>query len=578
MKWVSSPVAVLLIALACGAFSAASAGAATIEVTSTMDGSFDDVGCDLRDAINAANLNEDVGECPGDSAGADTILLEGGEEYVIERHGVDNANAEGDFDIEGPVTIKATGSGLATVDANNVFSAGGAQDADRVFEVRPEAGSVTLERLKITGGFFEVPPLGIFIGGGGVYSQADLTLRDSEVVGNKVIGIPYLAGGGVFTEGPLGKLTIEGSTIADNSLESINSGKSQQAVGAGIAAINGAKDLTIVNSTIAGNTIIRGTGAEGTLIGGGIYASAVRTGAPATLRSVTIVRNTAENVGGAEFNSVTMSGTIIAANTTSLSDSSECRTTAAPVSLAGNLVGAAEAAGGCDFGNGGDLYGTKGAPIQPNLGTLVNNGGLTRTPAPNSGSPAIDLGGPCPETDQRGLFRAAAPPCDAGAVEVGASATPPKEPEGPKEPQGPAAPTPPAQPAPAAPTRPALAAGLALASKPKLSGSAHGRLTVDSGILASCPAGGPACSGRLTAAPPVAPKKGSGKPRSFGAAKISLAPGASQTVTLKLTAAASGLAREAGKLRLKLAASLEAAGVTPATATRTATVKPPAAG
>jgi CSLREA domain-containing protein len=564
MKSIPRHLAVLALAIALPALFAAGAGAATIQVTSTMDGSIDDIGCDLRDAVQAANTNTAVGGCNGDSAGADTILLEGGKTYKIERHAVDDTNAKGDFDIAGPVTIRATGAGLATVDANNVFGAGGNPNADRVFEVLSEAGSVVLERLKITGGFYEVPPEGIFIGGGGIYSQSDLTLRETEVVANKVIGVPYLAGGGVFTEHSLGRLTIEGSTIADNKLESINSGKSQEAVGAGIAAINGAKGLTIVNSTIAGNSIIRGTGAEGTLTGGGIYAAAKRTGAPASLQSVTIVRNTAENVGGAEFNSVTMAGTIIAGNTTTLPTSLECQNGSATASLGGNLIGSAEGGTGCNFGNPGDRYGTKAAPIAPNIGTLIGNGGLTRTAVPNTGSLAIDLGGPCPATDQRGLFRFAAAPCDAGAVEVGASATPPGRP-----------PPPGSTPAPP-PTLP-LAARLAVSGKPKLTGPPQGRLILSSGLLATCPAGGPACSGRLAAAPPLLPKRGSGKPRTYGSEPISLAPGTSKTVTLKLTALASALAREAGQLRVRLTASLSAAGVTPAAATRTAIVKPPGA-
>ena len=55
----------------------------------------------------------------------------------------------------------------------------------------------------------------------------------------------------------------------------------------------------------------------------------------------------------------------------------------------------------------------------------MTNGGLTRTHAPNPGSPAINRGGTCPATDQTGLFRYIAAPCDAGSVEIGATATPP---------------------------------------------------------------------------------------------------------------------------------------------------------
>src|SRR5262249_7194019 len=67
-----------------------------------------------------------------------------------------------------------------------------------------------------------------------------------------------------------------------------------------------------------------------------------------------------------------------------------------------------------------DLVGAHGSPIVPNVGTLVDNGGPTRTIALNPGSPAINRGGTCPDTDQRGFFRPPAAPCDAGAFEVGA--------------------------------------------------------------------------------------------------------------------------------------------------------------
>jgi hypothetical protein len=407
--------------------SPAGARAATITVTSTMDGSIDDVGCDLRNAIDAANANTTVGECDGDQAGADTILLQGGKTYTIERHGVDDANAEGDFDIEGPVTIKATGVGLATVDANIVSGAGGNPDADRVFDVLFESGSVVFERLKITGGLVQVPPIGIFEGGGGIFSESDLTLRESEVVGNSVSGTAFIAGGGVFTESVLGKLTIERSTIAENQVRTSNGGLSQRAVGGGIAAFNGAQALDIVNSTISGNTVVR-AGGEAIPFGGGIYAGNQFDGAPVSLQSVTVTRNSAENAGGVELATATLGGTIIAGNTTASPTSTECEIRTGSTSAGANLIGAAEAAIGCNFGRADDRYGTKAVPIPPNLGTLMNNGGPTRTELPNAGSLAIGLGGSCPAVDQRGLFRTPVGPCDAGAVEVGATTSLPSPP------------------------------------------------------------------------------------------------------------------------------------------------------
>jgi hypothetical protein len=51
----------------------------------------------------------------------------------------------------------------------------------------------------------------------------------------------------------------------------------------------------------------------------------------------------------------------------------------------------------------------------PQLAALADNGGPTETMALAAGSPAIDVGTSCPDTDQRGMPRNG--PCDAGAFE-----------------------------------------------------------------------------------------------------------------------------------------------------------------
>jgi Ca2+-binding RTX toxin-like protein len=81
-----------------------------------------------------------------------------------------------------------------------------------------------------------------------------------------------------------------------------------------------------------------------------------------------------------------------------------------------NLIGNAS---GCDFVEAtGDLVGTAAAPIDPLLGPLALNGGLTPNHELLTGSPAIDAGDPteAPPIDQRGLPRDALP--DIGAFEV----------------------------------------------------------------------------------------------------------------------------------------------------------------
>ncbi len=65
-----------------------------------------------------------------------------------------------------------------------------------------------------------------------------------------------------------------------------------------------------------------------------------------------------------------------------------------------------------------DLAGTAGAPINPLLGSLTNNGGITMTMALLPGSPALDAGDDTlTGTDQRGFSRKSGFHVDIGAYE-----------------------------------------------------------------------------------------------------------------------------------------------------------------
>jgi CSLREA domain-containing protein len=413
---------------------AGSAGAATIVVGSTQDvenGSFDDPGCTLRDAIQAANTNtSDPNGCNGDTAGADTIVLQGGKTYSLSLHAVDDTNAKGDLDITGPLTIRSSGPGLATIDAGSNTFPGPAIGADRAIQVLPTAGSVTLEGLEITDGFVEWNSKASFSGGGGILNESQLTVRDSEVAFNKVQGTGYLDGGGIYSRGSLARLTVIDSTVADNSVVS-NAGSEGEGAGGGIASYESSPELTMINSTVSGNKSRGSLSTTG--IVGGILAGDAGNHPTATLTHVTISGNEADYIGGIEIFAGTMTGTIVAGNIDSVGAFPQCYGGA--TSGGGNLIGEnGLGAGDCNYKGPGDLVGSHEAPINPNLGTLVDNGGLTRTQVPNPGSPAIDRGSTCPETDQRGFFRAAGGACDAGAVEVGATLDPPLSP--PSEPPG----------------------------------------------------------------------------------------------------------------------------------------------
>jgi hypothetical protein len=413
---------------------ASTASAATIVVQEDVDSnSFDASGCGLREAVEAANLNTDFGGCNGDTAGADTIVLQSGHTYDLNNFGpVDDSNGTatihgtGDLDVKGPLTIRADGSGLATIAGN---ASGPLANRDRVIQVHDPGGPLTLDHLKITGGWVQQAGS---VGGGGILSAQPLTITNSEITGNHVeAATAATLGAGIYVRGPLGSLNISNSAITANTGQAAGGGET---VGGGIAAYDGATSLTMTNDTISGNTV---TGAAA-MVGaaGGVFAGDGGHPVPATLSFNTITANQALNPGGSltggiEMFSGTMTGNIVAGNTDPFDASPDCY--GFPTSGGRNVIGDPGDTEGCDFTglNAGpnDLVGmdvdnvNDGATVNANLGALVNNGGPTPTRALNPGSPAINRGGTCPATDQRGFFRAPAAPCDSGAFEVGATPT-----------------------------------------------------------------------------------------------------------------------------------------------------------
>jgi hypothetical protein len=424
----------------------AGAGAATVTINTSADEFNTGASCALREAVEAANTNATVSGCPGDSGGGtglDTILLQGGQTYTLSlRNAVDDdTNAFGDLDITGGggTIIRRTGAGLATIDAGNTIAPFGPPDnqRERVLDILSGAGGVTLEGVKVTGGA-DMSGAGTGIAGGdggGIRSRAPLTLTDSEVTGNEIGsyfgGFNNFGGGGILIRNP-GSLTMSGSTVAGNRSKANTSNGNDSALGGGIS-MDSNTNLTATNSTIAGNTIDSSGNTANKSYGGGVMWYGGIGGGKMNLTNVTIANNSA--IGGVapdlegagieiiESNgttsNVTLTNTILAGN--HAPDNEDCGQLAADddwTSGGNNVIGDST---DCDH-NGGtnDVFFSN-----PNLGTLSNYGGDTRTMLPNPGSPSINRGGTCPATDQRSLFRYISPPCDTGAVEVGATSTPP---------------------------------------------------------------------------------------------------------------------------------------------------------
>ena len=124
-----------------------------------------------------------------------------------------------------------------------------------------------------------------------------------------------------------------------------------------------------------------------------------------------------EAQGGGIFNS---GGTISAVNTIIAANIAQNFSTQPASEIGPDVFGPIAAANHDLVGNGagsnlspdanGNLVGTNSAPINPDLGTLADNGGQTETLAPAPGSPAIAAGTSTglPATDQRDLLRTAA--------------------------------------------------------------------------------------------------------------------------------------------------------------------------
>lgn len=227
-----------------------------------------------------------------------------------------------------------------------------------------------------------------------VFGTSKVTLENVTIAGGSVLG----SGGGLRNTG--GEVTITGSLFTRNAATN----------GGAIANLAGSVSLT--NSTLSTNT---STDAAGLDVSGG----------SATLLHVTMTANAATNeVGGVNqsgSSSISLINTLIAGNTAPTNsdvagDFAESRS---------SLIGIVGTATGLVHGTNGNQVGTTEIPLDPQLGPLADNGGLTKTHELNHDSPAIDQATSMftVSLDQRGIARPqngdrdAFPESDIGASE-----------------------------------------------------------------------------------------------------------------------------------------------------------------
>ena len=233
-------------------------------------------------------------------------------------------------------------------------------------------------------------------GGAAIYSEGVFEIRETEVstsvataVGTGVGSAIIHATGSAFL---MERATVNGNT------------------GVGLYVIN-SSSASVVNSTISGNTA--------TMHAGGITSS----GATLSLSFSTITLNSGADAGGistANSGNISATGSIIANNTgPSAATADYAVISGAIADFGGNVIGVED---GTVFTNGGTQTGTSGTPLDAMLNALADNGGLTRTHAVQTGSPAVEGGGTTgvPSTDQRNAPRNVGI-ADSGAYEFGAT-------------------------------------------------------------------------------------------------------------------------------------------------------------
>lgn len=243
----------------------------------------------------------------------------------------------------------------------------------------------------------------------GVGSSTDVggvTISRTAIVQNEAD-----AGGGIFLAGSTANSEISGAPVVliDSSQLSENSAR----VGGGILLSYGNSaapgPIGILNSTINDNTA--------TEYGGGVYAFGMND-AELDFAYSTIVKNTAGIEGDGVFlagaSKVRILGSILAGDGFDLAVSGGGIALTTDWSLVQEPDPTATLALAAGTGN---IVG-----VDPKLGPLANNGGVTLTMLPLAGSPVIDVIDPAsvdvPPMDQRGVTRAGNGKADIGAVEL----------------------------------------------------------------------------------------------------------------------------------------------------------------
>jgi CSLREA domain-containing protein len=323
--------------------------------------------CTLRAAVQEANT----------LPGTDTITIPAGV-YTLRIASGAADEQFGDFDITGPVTIVGAGAGATILDGGDppIGSPPTVLALDRLFEIHPTAGNVTIRNLTVREGYSPDS-------GGGIANATPGTLRleSVTVTGN----ISDVEGGGIFHD--VGRLVVTG-TVAAPSVISNNrarggggihstglmspvfvptrvevsrttfSGNSASAAGGAIEVVSEGT-LSVADSSFSGNS----TAGDG----GGISASSKSS---LSVTRSSFANNSAEGSGGG-ISSATEGSASISGST-----------------FSGNQAGGVDASGVLTDGEGGGLYAGGMGSVQITGSAFTGNSATG-----NGGGIAIDNGG-----------------------------------------------------------------------------------------------------------------------------------------------------------------------------------------
>ncbi|HVV89728.1 MAG TPA: choice-of-anchor Q domain-containing protein, partial [Solirubrobacterales bacterium] len=282
--------------------------------------------------------------------------------------------------------------------------------------------------------------------GGGIAAYGTLTVEGGQVKGNTAQGV-LDEGGGIFFHGP--RAALAGLSLTGNAAEPVGD-KGADTYGGGVALNGGSENLidgvtiaenvadgdginategtavggglevvgtgtTVVNTTIADNTVTTEVNEGGHAIGGGLSIAG-----PTKIVNSTISGNSSQasgayllSLGGNLYTDqpVSFENSIVAEGTV-VGGAGNCATASTEITSEGHNIDSLD---DCNFHARRDRVDT-----DPDLRPLAENGGPVETMALQPDSPAIAAGAvaACPETDARGVLRPTGAVCDIGAFEI----------------------------------------------------------------------------------------------------------------------------------------------------------------